>query len=1109
MKNKKHFRWLVGGALAVVFPIQFLLVGMVNAELLNKDIPNSYTFRADTLKNLRQIDLGSFWGKPVKIPFMGDNPDGVPGADQDLAIIFPPRILDKNASIPLRAIYFSSGKAISVENANFANKLELLVNSVGNNNPVMLEVIKNIIESNQQMSLNTDNCSSLACYLPALLKLARAETSTDSTDLSNSSTLLNQDDLSQLTDSLKDMDTSNPQVKQLLTLVLLLMTNSQSMAQSLNTDKQDCLDMGGDWSNGACQNQEKTTCEENGGTFKKLLNSCAKDKLTCGNEDLTCSSEKEVDDSGNALSIYGCACKSGSCLDDNGNCVGQNKSKKKVCQNSGGTWREFSDPQELCQQKCDATSTSCASAGSSSASAKAQMGCDCSSATNSNTNVNWSQPGTSTSPPKMCLSADGGCTAKDTCKDDDDKDGVPNCQDKCANSTPDGSGTVNMQAGTQYQGCTCSQIQAMGGIPKQQPMQCPPDGCEEGTPYMVQYDRSQLNNQQQQQTPQCQNGIAQQQQQQQQQMQVSQYGTTGTYSACPVLSRQPTQQCQDDMDRRNNSNDNMNKKMDDLLKQLKDQQKKQDQQQKNQGNQGNNGTQPGNNTQQQQQQNQNDNKLKEQQQLGLSAAIDPKGPGEFNKSQNGTPAKPYALHASQFKKVCGENTYQLVTAKPGGGDFKNDPSKPSPGDTPGKLGVPDINPLGTAPCKQPVCKDRQPLVKEAHDLINSKWKKLSQEDQDAIIKIKDGNGDPYQKLLDIISKLKSAKEVSATPLNPSGGKPAKTMKDLMEDKGAYFKIPTCQELAKTHCCVCSCCDKPDKQCGWTIGMKCNTTGDKGSCDGEKCAMAPTSCSEKPELSIKLDWGNDFKQCSNKGGDPNAARLSTSQEKCSKYTLSTHNEGACRYDCNGSPVGCEEPGSDQCTIILNGKDIRRFEDGRWPNCKDISPDQNQAQFTEFQNKKEGSVVQILGTQDPRDADWIKVLDTKDGQACKCQERDKSKQNPPNMPGGFEPLSADCAGPAPTPPPGPTPPNQQIQLPPGIPGPIPTAPPTSQKPGILDEINRNMEFLQLNVYCVSPWGSARCNDTGGEPKREQYDEWKKYQAGGGKTDFWSWRLSLSNP
>jgi hypothetical protein len=1109
MKNTKYFRWLVGGVLAVVFPVQFLLMGMANAELLNKDIPNSYTYKTDTLKNLRQMNLGSFLGKPVKIPFVGDNPDGVPGADQDLAIIFPPRILDKNASVPLRAMYLSSGKAVSTENVAFANKLELLVNSVGSNNSAMLEIIKNIIESNQKISFNTDNCSSLACYLPAVLKLARAQTTTESTstDTGNTSALLTQDDLSQLADSLKDMDTSNPQVKQLLTLVLLLMANNGSMAQSLNTDKQDCLDMGGEWTNGACQSEEKRTCEENGGTYKKLLNSCVKDKLTCGNEDLDCSSEQEVDDSDNALSVYGCACKSGSCLDDNGNCIGQNNSKKKVCTKSGGTWQMFSDPSELCLQKCDATSASCSNASFSSSSSsisssstKAQMGCDCSSA-NANTNVNWAQTGTSTSPPKMCLSAEGSCTAKDTCKDDDDKDGVLNCQDKCANSTPDGSGTVNMTAGGQDQGCTCSQIQAAGRAPKQQQTQCPPDGCEEGTPYMVQYDRSQQNNQQQQ-APQCQNGIFQQQQQQQ--IQVSQYGTTGTYSSCPVLSRQPTQQCQDDMDRRNENKNKANDMLKDLLDKMKNDKKNQDQ--KNGGNQNNPGNNnPGNNNTTPQP-NQNDNKKKEEddKKPGISAATDPKGVGPYNAGRTGTEKDPYALHASQFKKICGENTYELFTAAPGPKDsnFKDDPKKAGE-ITPGKSSVDElgiaINKLKST-CTQ--CTGTHEVLDKFFHEIKGQWSKLDQAQQDTIKKILDpssgGNAaDKYDKakqafdqaIKDNQTKTQQAQQAAAQ----STSKLAKSMKEL-DEPNAFFKIPTCAELAKTHCCVCSCCDKPDKQCGWAIGMKCNTTGDKGTCEGEKCATAPTKCSEKdPKLSIKLDWGADFKQCSNNNGD----KASTSQEKCGKYTPPIHNEGACRYDCTGSDEGCEK-GSDSCKIIIKGHEIQLFNRGENPDVR-LQPTGN-AKFIIFTNKKEGSLVQSTGNGPTKD-DWVQNLKKDVGEACKCKPDDKGTNPNPQYPDGYVPPAPGQT--SPTPPTGTQQPGGGILPPDRLIEIQNQKPPLVSVPSgtgvIPDDQRRKLQTqndeAERNFYRDYDWNKSI---RGEKPTFEGFQDWKEYQKY--KDDLW---------
>jgi len=77
---------------------------------------------------------------------------------------------------------------------------------------------------------------------------------------------------------------------------------------------------------------------------------------------------------------------------------------------------------------------------------------------------------------------------------DDDNDGVLNGQDRCPNSTPDGSGSVNMSLGAAEAGCTCSQLQAQGKVKQEQ---CPVSTCD--GPYWTEYPPSGMD--------QCNNGV--------------------------------------------------------------------------------------------------------------------------------------------------------------------------------------------------------------------------------------------------------------------------------------------------------------------------------------------------------------------------------------------------------------------------------------------------------------------------------------------------------------------------------------------------------------------------------------------------------------------------
>lgn len=976
-KNKK-LRFAVGSALVGAFAVKFLAIGLgslvasfyipsgiAQAEFLSKKIPSDFRYQTNTLKNLRAVNLPTFVGKPVKIPFDSTNPEGIPSVDQDYLYLFPPQFLNEKASIPLRTLYLSTGKTIDAQSAEFAKNAPAFVESIAVNNPALLEIIKNLLESNLKLSIKDDK---------SLVSLLIAQVHAEDTALDTAiNSLLTSDESGELPSTL---DTSDPQVKQLLVILLLLIIMNQSLAQSLNQDKQDCLDGGGEWTNNECVNEETSACKENGGMWKQFNNNCLKDKQSCGNEDLQCSNEQDTDVDG--AKPYGCACKAGSCLNENGTCIEEDDGQQAICEDSGGTWREFFSEKELCLQSCNATSSKCnndpASYIYSSTSSSTLKGCECGDASDNSTQ--WSTTGTNTTSAGKCLASSGKCIAKENTNQDDDNDGVPNGQDRCPSSAPDGSGMVNKQAGSNYYGCTCSQIQAMGGIQKPQ---CPADGCEPGTEYMVKYDRTQQNNN----SALCQNGIVQQQQQN---------------ATCPVISRTPTQECADLADRMKN-NQNKNDNLNDLLKKLMDDKKKQDQKDKDKqqqgggggGGGGGTGTGPG------------DTKPTGNQNTNTSTQPGPEsGPptsttgdiGAYNQGQDGSQAKPYGLHPSQFKKVCGENTYVLTSATQNGKKFKNETKGQSASNgSVGNITKPNLKDY----CSGGTCNSKIPAVQQ---LIDNNWSRMDQKNQELVSNaLKNGQGLDDMKMTKVIDLLNKAPK-SATPQTPAtpGTPGADTMKDLKTPQGGansseiYFKAPKCEELAAAHCCVCSCCDPKKKDCGWNISKNCKD----GKCEGQKCTGdSCDKCHEVAEKSIQVEMGqiSEVLKCNNTGD-----KTETSKKLCDNYKESTH-AGICRYDCSAKTEGCESE-RENCKIIINvGEDPNGQNDLQFMRKEDsgkLTQPAPQAKRVEFTNEDSGSIIKATKGVD---SSWIKSkkLSREGGKACKCGERDEiSDTNLPPTP-----------------------------------------------------------------------------------------------------------------
>jgi hypothetical protein len=90
-------------------------------------------------------------GKPLKIPFTSHNPENIPGGDQDLLIISPPVLLNSSTTVPIKIDYLASGPDISREDAAFVQDIGNQINAIANNNPILVEIIKNLLERNLQI----------------------------------------------------------------------------------------------------------------------------------------------------------------------------------------------------------------------------------------------------------------------------------------------------------------------------------------------------------------------------------------------------------------------------------------------------------------------------------------------------------------------------------------------------------------------------------------------------------------------------------------------------------------------------------------------------------------------------------------------------------------------------------------------------------------------------------------------------------------------------------------------------------------------------------------------------------------------------------------------
>ncbi len=988
------------------FVSDWLNFNSAQALEINKNDFKNFTYAMDSLDIFRRINLSSYLDKPVKIPLRN-------GKEEDLLVIHPPKILNKTTSLPLRTTLFSAGNIPNEENLRFAKDIEGQINAIAENNQTLLEILRNLTESSLQVSVKNDDE-----LIKLLIQKVQAEESSG-TETLDTNPLLTEDSVTSLTgEALSGDGASSSQTRQLLVILLLLLYMNQALASSLNEEKTVCIESGGEWIGGKCFNENAEKCEENGGQWKLFKNACYVEKQICGNSNRDCSnyngdpassiwsgstSNLNSNDN-NSQSIYGCACNSAKCLDEETlTCVPKENTKENLCEKSGGEWREFSSAEELCLMHCGETNDNCSGATfndnynweSSDGSTEARENCDCGK--------------------DKCLSPSGKCIKKTETDADDDKDGVSNKFDKCAN-TPQGE-TVNNIENDQNRGCSCNQLATMGKVPK---VYCPPDGCEGN--YLVRYDRTAMNQ------PQCQNGVIQQQNNNYGGLNnynnYNNYGSYGGYDpygsgygnsgsgSCPVVSRMPDSRCNNN----NNQNDNNNnKKLEDLLKDLL--KNKNQNQNKNQGGDkggggggggGNPSGDPSGNPKPDPNANTNSTAKK------TPSGNDPEGVGQFNKERAGTDKDPFLLHATQFTKLCGENTYVLTNAKPREGKLRDKPepkqeAKPASG-APTKPNT--TCPVGGCSMSQDDAKNRI----EINKLIQAEdWSKISQSSRDKIeaitSKLDKSGASSNSKMVEMIKGLIQEGKNELTQASNAGAQNPNEYEGMQDPKLAgtpYFKVPTCQELASAHCCVCSacnkkCCDdakcknseqdcktncKEPACCGWAVGKDCVKEG-KGECKGDKCASSCPNltgpCKEDAGKSIKLEFD---KADPFKAWNISNNKEYTSQKKCEDFNKDAKNkthEGVCRYDCEGKPVGCEG-GYEDCKIIVisNGDEV---EHNTTADPTKFDRGLPSGGMTTFTNRKEGTIIKVNGNNmvgpPATKMGWVKELEDEKGKACNCQ------------------------------------------------------------------------------------------------------------------------------
>ncbi|MFH1182942.1 MAG: hypothetical protein V1690_01625, partial [Candidatus Moraniibacteriota bacterium] len=259
----------------------------------------------------KRVNIKSFVGKPVRIPVLSENPDKVPGGDMDYLYVYPPQFFmnaktKKLVSFPLKSVYLASGKNISpaaVENVK--TNIENQINYCFCNQDQLLKDLADVLKKSPAERLKSGSFRDLL----KVFNLAQAATTEDelnqlldslSTETGSTDTTVAEGFTTDEIQALLDSD--DPQMKQLLMLLLLNLLMSQKLADASNMDKQTCLDNGGQWANEQCSmdnandsSDKQAACEDSDGTWKSFSTSRSLCLNRCGNEDADCKGSKLAD----------------------------------------------------------------------------------------------------------------------------------------------------------------------------------------------------------------------------------------------------------------------------------------------------------------------------------------------------------------------------------------------------------------------------------------------------------------------------------------------------------------------------------------------------------------------------------------------------------------------------------------------------------------------------------------------------------------------------------------------------------------------------------------------------------------------------------------------
>lgn len=382
----------------------------------------------------QKFDIQSFMNKPVRLPIGSDNPDGVPGGDQDFLYIYPPEFFFSEktgtvSTIPSKIMYFGSGQKINDNRAKYFRKdLQKKVIQLLQEKSVAVEslravIVKQAAKRYRQVGLITDysqkiglaQSSNQLSLLERIFSLNEAKAEdTNATELTNlvsdlknqisdqtsGATTFSQDDAIE-----KIIGSGDSQTREMLSLLLLLLIYKNALAEPQTDLKAQCVAAGGEWLNEAC----------------------SVDTITGGASGAT-----------NNVTALG---------------------SKKICEESGGTWKTEYPMRKVCMAQCGAKDDACTD--KILAGEIANKGCVC--------------------PDGSCVTAVGDCLAQDASKTDKDEDEIPDGVDKCPKSKDVESGVSMNDQGDTY-GCTCADLQAKGRI---QQRQCPGAACDGA--YMVTY----------------------------------------------------------------------------------------------------------------------------------------------------------------------------------------------------------------------------------------------------------------------------------------------------------------------------------------------------------------------------------------------------------------------------------------------------------------------------------------------------------------------------------------------------------------------------------------------------------------------------------------------